>query len=410
MKFDTVSVIGLGYIGLPTAATFASCGMKVIGVDVSEEVVSTINRGEIHIIEPGLAEIVSDAVRNGRLKATLTPEASDAFLISVPTPFNQLALSDPEPDLSYIKNACEAIAPLLRRGNLVILESTSPVGTTELVAKWLAGFRKDLRFPGSGRGEHDVFVAHCPERVMPGNVIDELINNDRVIGGISEKCSQVARDLYAAFVKGVCHITSAKTAELSKLAENASRDAQIAFANELSIVSDECEVNVWELIELCNKHPRVNILQPGAGVGGHCIAVDPWFIISARESQTKFMRAARLTNLYKEEWVVEKVKSYLVSRDCKRVIIFGAAFKEDIDDFRESPSLRIAEKLRSDLEIDLLILEPNCNEDNINGIKVITLEEVDYQNDLCVLLLAHKEFRALEKPHHLIDIKGLWSR
>ena len=284
MSFNTISVVGLGYIGLPTAAMFASRKIKVIGVDVNQHAVDTINRGEIHIVEPDLDMIVHDAVTEGYLKATTTPEPADAFLIAVPTPFKNNDSAIPEPDLSYIKKASEAIAPVLKKGNLVILESTSPVGATEQMALWLAAARPDLTFPGPESSytdtNIDVNVAHCPERVLPGHVVRELVENDRVIGGITAKCSARSVELYKTFVQGECVITNARTAEMAKLTENSCRDVQIAFANELSIICDELNIDVWELISLANRHPRINILQPGPGVGGHCIAVDPWFLVS----------------------------------------------------------------------------------------------------------------------------------
>jgi UDP-N-acetyl-D-mannosaminuronic acid dehydrogenase len=285
MPFNTISVIGLGYIGLPTAAMFASRKIKVIGVDVNQHAVDTINRGEIHIVEPELDSLVHAAVAEGYLKASTTPEAADAFLIAVPTPFkssvNKGSDSEiPVPDLSYIKSAAEAIATVLKKGDLVILESTSPVGATEQMAEWLAEARSDLSFPQHAGEKADVNVAHCPERVLPGHVVRELVANDRVIGGMTAKCSERAIELYKTFVEGECLTTNARTAEMAKLTENSCRDVQIAFANELSIICDKLDIDVWELISLANRHPRINILQPGPGVGGHCIAVDPWFIVS----------------------------------------------------------------------------------------------------------------------------------
>ncbi|TOF71425.1 UDP-N-acetyl-D-mannosamine dehydrogenase, partial [Vibrio parahaemolyticus] len=278
MSFETVSVVGLGYIGLPTAAMFASRKKKVVGVDVNQHAVDTINQGKIHIVEPELDMIVNAAVKEGYLKAVTTPEAADAFLIAVPTPFLPCKEGEvPAPDLSYIEAASKAIAPVLKKGDLVILESTSPVGATEQMADWLAQARSDLTFPQTHGENADINIAHCPERVLPGHVVRELVENDRVIGGLTPKCSQRSVELYQTFVQGECVITNARTAEMAKLTENSSRDVQIAFANELSVICDKLDINVWELIALANRHPRVNILQPGPGVGGHCIAVDPWF-------------------------------------------------------------------------------------------------------------------------------------
>ncbi|MCP5016372.1 MAG: UDP-N-acetyl-D-mannosamine dehydrogenase, partial [Ketobacter sp.] len=281
MYFDTISIMGLGYIGLPTAAVIASRKRKVIGVDINQHVVDTINKGEIHIIEPELDILVHAVVTEGYLRATTTPEPADAFFIAVPTPFK----GDHEPDLSYIKSAIELMAPVLTKGNLVILESTSPVGATEQMAAWLAQERPDLSFPQSHGEDSDIRIAHCPERVLPGHVIRELVENDRVVGGLTKKCSEAAASLYKIFVEGECVITNARTAEMAKLTENSFRDVNIAFANELSIICNKLDINVWELIQLANRHPRVDILQPGPGVGGHCIAVDPWSIVhSCREA------------------------------------------------------------------------------------------------------------------------------
>ncbi|NWC55130.1 UDP-N-acetyl-D-mannosamine dehydrogenase, partial [Pseudomonas tolaasii] len=342
MSFETVSVIGLGYIGLPTAAVFAARKKKVIGVDVNPKAVATINRGEIHIIEPDLDIVVRAAVTEGYLRATTVAEPADAFLIAVPTPFK----GDHEPDLSYIESASHAIAPVLKKGDLVILESTSPVGATEQMSAWLAAARPDLTFPQTHGTESDIRIAHCPERVLPGHVLRELIENDRIIGGLTSKCFEAARDLYKTFVEGECIITNARTAEMCKLTENSFRDVNIAFANELSIICDKLDINVWELIRLANHHPRVNILQPGPGVGGHCIAVDPWFIVSKTPDQARLIRTAREVNDSKPKWVLDQVQLAIgqflqenpskTSRDVT-VACLGLAFKPDIDDLRESP-------------------------------------------------------------------------
>lgn len=330
MSFETISVIGLGYIGLPTAAVFASKGKKVVGVDINARAVETINRGAIHIVEPDLDQVVHAAVTRGDLRATTQPEAADAFLIAVPTPFKD----EHQPDLRFVKAAAESIAPVLKKGDLVILESTSPVGSTEQMADWLAAARPDLRFPQHG-DTPDIFVAYCPERVLPGQVMVELINNDRVIGGMTPACSARASELYRLFLKGECVETNARTAEMCKLTENSFRDVNIAFANELSLICADQGINVWELIALANRHPRVNILQPGPGVGGHCIAVDPWFIVAQNPELARLIRTAREVNDAKPQWVLDQVKTALA--DCltqtgKRasditIACFGLAFK-----------------------------------------------------------------------------------
>src|SRR5690554_1195975 len=296
MDFNTISMVGLGYIGLPTAAVIASRRKKVIGVDVNPTAVETINRGEVHIVEPELDIVVHSAVKEGYLRATLDPEPADAFLIAVPTPFKAEDGKEHVPDLKYIESAAKAIAPVLEKGNLVILESTSPVGATERMAEWLAEACPDLVFPQAGGEASDIRIAHCPERVLPGHVIRELVSNDRVIGGMTPKCSEAAAELYGLFVEGECVKTTARTAEMAKLTENSFRDVNIAFANELSLICDKLEIDVWELIELANRHPRVSILKPGPGVGGHCIAVDPWFIVSETPEQARLIRTAREVN------------------------------------------------------------------------------------------------------------------
>ena len=362
--FNTVSVIGLGYIGLPTAAMFASRKINVIGVDISQHAVDTINEGKIHIVEPDLDMLVSAAVTAGFLRATTTAEPADAFLIAVPTPFKE----NHEPDLSYIEAACNNIAPVLKKGDLVVLESTSPVGATEQMAQWLAQARPDLAVPVNEQQRGDIYIAHCPERVLPGQVVRELVDNDRVIGGINSVSSEKAIALYKTFVMGECIITNARTAEMAKLTENASRDVSIAFANELSVICDELDINVWELIELANRHPRVNILQPGPGVGGHCIAVDPWFIVSKTPEKAKLIRQARETNDSKPAWVIdkvnEKVEQFLADHPNKKreditVACFGLAFKPDIDDLRESPALNITKTLVNTLGCKVIAVEPN---------------------------------------------------
>ena len=421
MAFDTISVIGLGYIGLPTAAMFAAHGKKVIGVDVNQHAVDTINRGEIHIVEPDLDALVAQGVAKGRLRAVTKPEPADAFLIAVPTPFeNDPAASVPKPDLKYIQAACSAIAPVLKKGDLVILESTSPVGATEKVVEWLAAARSDLNFPSDNSVDSDIYVAHCPERVLPGHVVSELIENDRVIGGITPTCSAKAVELYKAFVKGDCVITNARTAEMAKLTENASRDVSIAFANELSIICDETDIDVWELIALANRHPRVNILQPGPGVGGHCIAVDPWFIVSRSPNSARLIKTAREVNDSKPAWVIEKVKlavaDYLAANATMsvsdiKIACYGLAFKPDIDDLRESPALNIARELTSLYGESLVCVEPNIEASmQVNGVNLTSFDAAYKASQVHVLLVDHKEFKEAKRPEgFIVDTKGIWK-
>lgn len=423
MSFKTISVIGLGYIGLPTAAMFASRKKNVIGVDVNQHAVDTINQGNIHIVEPDLDMIVHAAVTEGYLKAVTTPEPADAFLIAVPTPFKPVInIGDiPEPDLKYIESAAKAIAPVLKHGDLVILESTSPVGATEQMAEWLAESRSDLSFPQSMGEKSDIRIAHCPERVLPGHVVRELVENDRVIGGMTSKCSEAAIELYKAFVKGECVTTNARTAEMAKLTENSCRDVQIAFANELSIICDELDINVWELISLANRHPRINILQPGPGVGGHCIAVDPWFIVSKTPEQAQIIHTARKVNDAKPEWVINKVKlavaDFLIlnpKKSAKDVTIacLGLAFKANIDDLRESPALNITVEICNIYPGTLIVVEPNiCKLPSslINIAELLNLQTAIVEADIIVVLVDHKEFSHLSEVDSkiVIDTKGL---
>lgn len=423
MSFETISVIGLGYIGLPTAAMFASRKKTVVGVDVNQHAVDTINQGKIHIVEPDLDMIVHAAVTEGYLKAVTKPEAADAFLIAVPTPFKPCTGDAiPEPDLSYIEAATKAIAPVLEKGNLVILESTSPVGATEQMAEWLAMLRPDLSFPQQVGEKADINIAHCPERVLPGHVVRELVDNDRVIGGMSVRCSERSVELYKTFVLGECVVTNARTAEMAKLTENSSRDVQIAFANELSIICDKLSINVWELIALANRHPRVNILQPGPGVGGHCIAVDPWFIVSKTPEEARIIHTARKVNDGKPEWVVNKVKialaDFLVSNPDKKsaevvIACYGLSFKPDIDDLRESPSLDIAKEIIGFHSGNVIAVEPNIKTlpgtINRNNVKLVDFESALSSADIHLMLVDHKEFK-LKKPTSgtIIDTKGIW--
>jgi len=420
--FKTISVIGLGYIGLPTAAVFASRKIKVVGVDVNQFAVDTINKGEIHIVEPDLDIVVHAAVTEGYLRATVVPEPADAFLIAVPTPFK----GDHEPDLAYIQSACEAIAPVLKSGDLVILESTSPVGATEQVSQWLAEIRTDLTFPQTHGDSSDIRVAHCPERVLPGHVLRELVQNDRVIGGMTAKCSERATALYKIFVEGECVVTNARTAEMCKLTENSFRDVNIAFANELSMICDKLEINVWELIRLANRHPRVNILQPGPGVGGHCIAVDPWFIVSKTPAEARIIRCAREVNDSKPEWVIDKVKLAVAehlqanpektARDVT-VACFGLAFKPDIDDLRESPAVAITQRIAQSHPGRVFAVEPNISELPIalrEGVEFKTIDGALSEATIALVLVDHKEFKSLPLTHFdrldLIDTRGVWGK
>ncbi|WP_201582541.1 UDP-N-acetyl-D-mannosamine dehydrogenase [Psychrobacter immobilis] len=397
-----ICVFGLGYIGLPTAAMFAHYGANVVGVDVNQHAVDTINQGKIHIVEPGLEAIVKKTVDNGNLKASLTPVHSDAYLIAVPTPFKG---DNHEPDLSYIQAVSKALAPLLEKGDVVILESTSPVGATEKMVEWLAEERSDLTFPKYHEPdvEADIFVAYCPERVLPGKVVEELISNDRIIGGMTKESTKKAQEVYRIFVEGELLETNSRTAEMAKLTENASRDVGIAFANELSIISDKLDINVWELIELANHHPRVNILQPGAGVGGHCIAVDPWFIVNQNPDEAKIIRAAREINDNKPNWVIEKINAEinkLKKQGIKKptVALLGLAFKPDIDDLRESPAVHIAREMLDVDSAEILLVEPNIDKlpKTLETGKLVSLSEAIEIADVVAILVAHNEFGKLE--------------
>jgi UDP-N-acetyl-D-mannosaminuronic acid dehydrogenase len=389
-------MIGLGYIGLPTATLFASRRKTVVGVDVVPQVVDTINQGRIHIVEPELDMLVHAAVTEGYLRATLVPEPADAFLVAVPTPFKD----GHRPDLGYVEAAARAIAPVLRPGNLVILESTSPVGSTELLAQWMAEARPDLSFPQQAGEEADVQVAYCPERVLPGKVLHELVSNDRVIGGLTAKASAMAAALYKTFVEGECVITDARTAELCKLTENSFRDVNIAFANELSVVCEKLGVNVWELIPLANRHPRVNILQPGAGVGGHCIAVDPWFIVDSAPAEARLIRTAREVNDGKPAWVVGRVEAALARQPGKAlagatVACLGLAFKPDIDDLRESPAAGICAALAK-LGCKTLAVEPHIErlppKLAAAGAELAGLDDALARADVVCVLVRHSAF------------------
>ena len=391
-------MMGLGYIGLPTAALIASRGIHVQGIDVNRSVVDIINEGKIHIVEPSLDGLVKHVVEKGLLKASTVPANADVYLIAVPTPFK----GDYEPDLKYVESATRMILPNLKEGNLLIIESTSPVGTTEKMAKIIFNERPEL----NGK----INIAYCPERVLPGKVIYELENNDRVIGGLDEKSTIAAQNFYRYFVKGALHSTNAKTAEMCKLVENSSRDVSIAFANELSMICDKAEINVWELINLANKHPRVNILQPGTGVGGHCIAVDPWFIVSEFEKEAVIIRNAREINNYKTEWVIEKIKSTALQFELDNskkptIALMGLAFKPDIDDLRQSPALLVADTLLADNKYDLLLVEPNLEQSE--NYDLTDYKNLNAKTDIVAYLVAHKEFRGMTIQAIELDFCGV---
>ncbi|MCV3480625.1 UDP-N-acetyl-D-mannosamine dehydrogenase [Campylobacter sp. CNRCH_2014_0184h] len=400
--------MGLGYIGLPTAAVFASRKVKVLGVDINQQAVDTINQGKIHIVEPELDILVHAVVKDGYLKAATLPDEADAFIIAVPTPFKG---EDHEPNLDYIKAASKSVAKVLKKGNLVILESTSPVGATEQMAKWLADERPDLTFPHQIGEESDIKIAHCPERVLPGQVIRELVENDRIIGGMTQKCTEYATNLYKIFVQGECIKTNARTAEMAKLTENSFRDVNIAFANELSILCDKLDINVWELIKLANRHPRVNILQPGCGVGGHCIAVDPWFIVHQNPNEAKMIKTAREVNDNKPNFVIQKIKERVKGISQPKIACLGLAFKPDIDDLRESPALDIVIKLANERNNQILAVEPNIKQlplklqDKAN-IELVSLTQALDEADVVVILVKHKEFIGIQSDK-LIDFVNI---
>ncbi|MFQ2918671.1 UDP-N-acetyl-D-mannosamine dehydrogenase [Aeromonas allosaccharophila] len=397
MKFNSVSIIGLGYIGLPTAAIIASNGIRVLGFDVNAHAVDTINHGKIHIVEPGLEDLVRTAVEAGYLSAHSTPQPADVFLVAVPTPFKG---ENREPDLRFIREAAQSLAPCLEPGNLVILESTSPVGTTELIASWLAESRPDLTFPHTVKPGTcpDVLVAYCPERVLPGHVVRELVDNDRIIGGLDAASTEAAMAFYRLFVKnGECIATSARTAEMSKLAENSFRDVNIAFANELSLICDRQGIDVWELISLANRHPRVNILQPGCGVGGHCIAVDPWFLVNQNPDLAKLIQQARLVNDYKPLYVVEQIEKALPEQSSRQIACLGLSFKPNIDDLRESPALNITRILARCTQNEILVVEPHISAlplelSGLKNVQLVTLEQALDQADVVVQLVKHNQF------------------
>ena len=399
-----VVTIGLGYIGLPTSALIASHGTNVLGVDINQSVVDTINQGKIHIVEPDLDEIVSKAVSNGFFKASTKASSAEVYLIVVPTPFK----GNHEPDISFVEAATKGIIPLLKKGDLYIIESTSPIGTTDKMQKLIFASRPEL--------EGAIYIAYCPERVLPGNVMHELVENDRVIGGVDEASTQKAISFYRKYVKGELHGTNARTAEMCKLVENTSRDSQIAFANELSLICDKADINVWELINLANKHPRVNILQPGCGVGGHCIAVDPYFIVSDFPMESKMISTAREVNNYKSFWCAEKIQNAKLQFELKhgrkpKTALMGLAFKPNIDDLRESPAKFIAQKvLQNSNNQEHFIVEPNIESHSVY--KLTDYRHATENADIIVFLVAHKEFKNLDIGENktILDFCGIIKR
>lgn len=403
---ETIVVVGLGYIGLPTAAALARAGHRVIGVDVSDRHVDAVNRGEVPFVEPDLADVVKDNVDAGRLSATKITPAADVYIIAVPTPFTE----GHRADLSYIDAATNAIAPQLSGGELVILESTSPPGTTDHVRAVLANARPELT---------DLQFAHCPERVLPGRIMVELVTNDRIVGGLSREAAERAAAIYKSFCEGQIHLTDAATAEMAKLTENAFRDVNIAFANELSVIAQHLGIDVWELIDLANKHPRVNILQPGPGVGGHCIAVDPWFIVSSAPEQTKLIQQARAVNDAKPEWVIDQVRERIASLQSPVVAALGLAFKADVDDLRESPAIQIVERLAREFpDARIVAVEPNIQELPKDlagrGVTLVELPEAMDEADVVLMLVDHREFREIPAEaltgKQVIDTKGVWRK
>lgn len=388
--------MGLGYIGLPTAIIAAQHGVEIVGVDINEKVVEVTNQGKLHIIEPGMEEMLQEVLASGKFHAYNKPQLSDAYFIVVPTPFT----GDHQPDVSYVESATRMVLPLLKEGDLYVIESTSPVGTTDMMADIIYFERPELK----GK----IYIAYCPERVLPGNVIYELVHNDRVIGGMNDASNKKAMEFYSQFVQGTLHTTNCKTAELCKLTENSSRDVQIAFANELSLICDKAEINVWELINLANKHPRVNILQPGCGVGGHCIAVDPYFITAEFPMESRMIAQARWTNNYKAEWCTEKVKNTMLQFEFNnhrkpRVAMMGLAFKPNIDDLRESPAKGITTKiLQSCNNYDIMIVEPNIQEHKL--FKLTNYKQAYDNADIVVFLVNHREFAELNYRNDVVAL------
>lgn len=412
MSYNSINVVGLGYIGLPTAAVFADVGLEVHGVDIDPDAVKSINQGKAHIVEPKLDVLLQRVVEAGKLVASTQSRPSDAFILAVPTPF----MNDHEPDLSYIESAAKDIAPHLKIGNLVILESTVPVGATEKLSNWLSKLRPDLSFPHEKGELSDIRVAHCPERVLPGKILEEVVNNNRVIGGITRRCTSEAVALYKRVVKGKCHVTDSRTAEMAKLTENAFRDVNIAFANELSLICDQMQINVWELIRMANLHPRVDILSPGPGVGGHCIAVDPWFIVSSAPETAQLISKARKINDDKPNWVVQKIVEKTQTINEPVIACLGLAYKPNVDDLRESPSVEIVSKLAQMNIGELIVVEPHiAHLPKMLDKQNVALGDFDVALDkanIVVLLVAHDAFKYIDREildgKIVIDTCGGW--
>lgn len=411
---ETLAVIGLGYIGLPTAAMFASSGIDVTGVDINPRAVDAVNAGTAHIEEGELDELVERCVKAGRLRATTQAVPADNFIIAVPTPVSEDG--DHRPDVAYIRSAGEAIAPMLKKGDLVILESTSPVGTTAMLADLFAQSRPDLTFPHQAGDEADVCLAYCPERIIPGKMLQELVENDRIIGGMTPRCSERAAALYKSFVRGTCHISDDRTAEMVKLTENAFRDVNIAFANELSMICSDLGINVWNVVEFANRHPRVNILNPGPGVGGHCIAVDPWFIVASAPERSHLIRTSRQVNTGKTDFVIEQVEQAMAASPDAKVACLGLAYKPDVDDFRESPAFEIAAQLTARHGARILSADP-FSEALENGsrkdvhLNMVTPERALEDAGIIVMLVGHTAFRAFPRPEgkQIVDTVGYWQ-
>ena len=417
MAVKHVCVLGLGYVGLPTAAVLASRGIQVTGVDTNPKTVETIRNGKPHIVEPNLDMIVHAAVSGGKLTANTSPVTADAFILAVPTPFD----ADRKPDLKHLHAATHAIAEFLKAGDLVIVESTVPVGATAQVGAWLADARPDLKMPSSDApsADHDICISHSPERVLPGQVLLELVRNDRVIGGLGHDCAQKTADLYSAFVEGEMHLTDAQTAELVKLSENAYRDVNIAFANELANVAEPLGIDVREVVALANRHPRVNILNPGPGVGGHCIAVDPWFIVATDPDNTPLIRTARNVNDGRPATIAAQIADLTNTKNGGVIACLGLSYKADIDDLRESPSIHVIEELRKRVDNQILIIEPNIRAlpaslDHLENISLVTLEECLNDASVLVLLTDHKVFGSVSddilKTKDILDTRGVWPR
>ena len=414
--FERVSVIGLGYVGLPTAAVIADIGPRVrtvAGVDVDAQRVERLMKGEVHFVEPDLDTLLGKSLKSGTFRAVTEPEKADAFVIAVPTPFTH----DHQADLTHLEAAARALAPVLEKGNLVLIESTSPVGTTERFAGWLAAERPDLSFPQLNGDPGDVFIAYSPERVLPGNILAELRGNDRVIGGLTPACAERALAFYRLFVDGNCDLTDARTAEMVKLAENAYRDANVAFANEMASVCELLEIDVYHMVELANRHPRVNILNPGPGVGGHCVAVDPWFIVGSAPDRTPLIQTARRVNDQKPAEIVGRIAEMAAARGSRAVACLGLAYKADIDDLRQSPAIEVVRNLARLFEGEILVVEPHIDAlpDGLAGearIRLVATDDALAAADILVLLTDHSAFRAIDEEARagkgVIDTRGMW--